>query len=188
MTTAVYVFTGPPGCGKTTLVRTIAERLMAAGVPVGGMLTSEVRSGGSRIGFDLQDLVSGESAPLARIGDGRPRIGKYVVFTDNLERLGVRAINQAVEKNAVVVIDEVGPMELLSQRFINSVELALRESNASIVTVHFRSSHPLAQRVRREATRLIELRRGMPRDVLEKIVGDVATEVEQRSRKNVAGR
>jgi len=188
MTSEVFAFTGPPGCGKTTAVKAVAEKLRAAGVPVGGMITSEVRSGGLRIGFVVQDIESGESAPLAEIGEGYPRVGKYVVYTANLERVGVRAIVNAVKNGSVVVIDEVGPMELTSQSFISSVDQALRESTAAIVTVHFRATHPLAQRVRREATRLIELRRGMPRAELEKIINDVSIEVEYRSKKNVSGR
>lgn len=186
MVPTVYVFTGPPGCGKTTAVKMVAERLRANGIPVGGMITSEVRISGSRIGFELIDISTGESTQLARVGEGQPRVGKYVVFVSNLERLGARAITEAVERGSLVIIDEVGPMELMSMGFINSVELALKKSIASIITVHFRSMHPLAQRVRREATRLIELKREMPRHEFEKIITDVSREIGLRFRRNVA--
>lgn len=185
---AVYVFTGPPGCGKTTAVKTIAERLRASGIPVGGMITSEVRSGGNRIGFELRDLDTGESALLARVGDGMPRVGRYVVFISNLESIGVGAITRAVERGWLVVIDEVGPMELMSRGFIESVELTLRKSAASLITVHFRTDHPLAQRVRREAMRLIELRRGMPRHEFERIITEVAGELSSGFRRDVTGK
>ncbi|MEM1518096.1 MAG: NTPase [Nitrososphaerota archaeon] len=187
MKPTIYVFTGPPGCGKTTAVRIIAERLKANGIPVGGMITNEVRSGGSRTGFELRDISTGETALLAHVGEGAPRVGKYVVFVSNLERLGVSAIIRAVEKGSLVIIDEVGPMELFSQEFINSVEMTLKRSIAAIITVHFKSMHPLAQKVRREATRLIELRRGLPRHEFEGITTEVSEEIASRFGQNVAG-
>ncbi len=186
MVPVIYVFTGPPGCGKTTAVKTIAERLRDSGVPVGGIITSEVRSGGTRIGFELRDLNTGKSALLAHVGEGEPRVGKYVVFISNLESIGVGAIIQAVKNGSLVVIDEVGPMELMSRAFIESVEHALRKSIATLITVHFRTKHPLAQRVRREATTLIELKRGMPIYEFERIINEISGEIASRFIRNAA--
>ncbi|MEM1689967.1 MAG: nucleoside-triphosphatase, partial [Thermofilaceae archaeon] len=78
--------TGRPGIGKTTLVMRVVEEIRNHGFKVGGFISREERAGGSRIGFILIDLATGEQAYLARVGTGAPRIGKYVVLVDNLKQ------------------------------------------------------------------------------------------------------
>ena len=52
------LLTGLPGCGKTTAVREIAERL--AGRKVAGFYTEEIRVGGVRKGFKWKRLDGAE--------------------------------------------------------------------------------------------------------------------------------
>ncbi|MEM0042414.1 MAG: NTPase [Thermofilaceae archaeon] len=131
--------TGRPGVGKTTLVMKVVDEVRGLGFKVGGFISREERAGGSRIGFVLIDLATGEQAYLARVGTGTPRIGKYVVFVNNLERLGVKAVIEAVGSADLVVIDEIGPMELLSQAFRRTVLHALDSSKPVLATIHYRA-------------------------------------------------
>jgi nucleoside-triphosphatase len=48
------LITGKPGVGKTTLVQKIIKRM--GSVNMAGFYTSEIRSEGSRLGFELQGL------------------------------------------------------------------------------------------------------------------------------------
>nr|QNO44748.1 hypothetical protein KLGCGMKP_00010 [Methanosarcinales archaeon ANME-2c ERB4] len=48
----------------------------------------------------------------------------------------------------LIVIDEIAPMELTSQRFIRAVEEALASDMDMLVVIHQRSVHPLAERIR----------------------------------------
>lgn len=131
--------TGRPGVGKTTLVVRVADNVRSHGFRVGGFVSREERVGGSRIGFVLIDLATGEQAYLARVGTGTPRIGKYVVSIDNLERLGVKAVSDAISSADLVVIDEIGPMELLSQAFKKVVTQALDSPKPVLATIHYRA-------------------------------------------------
>lgn len=131
--------TGRPGVGKTTLVTRVVDKVRGHGFRVSGIISREERVGGSRTGFVLIDLASGEQAYLARVGTGGPRVGKYVVLIDNLERLGVRAIVDAVASADLVVIDEIGPMELLSQAFKKAVAQALDSPKPVLATIHYRA-------------------------------------------------
>lgn len=151
-----YFLTGRPGVGKTTCIRTLLELLQ---VPAGGFLTEEIRQGGSRVGFSLRTL-DGRRATLAHINrSGGPRVGKYGVNLDALDRVGVPAIREAVRQGRLVVIDEIGKMELASATFRQAVEEAL-QSRATVLATILGASHPWADRIRlHPAVHLIEVTR-----------------------------
>ena len=74
-----------------------------------------------------------------------------------LEALGVAAIQKAVAVNGIVVIDEIGPMEILSKRFRQAVLEAL-ESNAIVFGTIVKRSTPFTDRIKsRPGVRLIEV-------------------------------
>ncbi len=151
---ARVAITGQPGVGKTAVCRAVADRL---GRSTGGMICSDITEGdkgegasrGRRVGFELLDLQTGVNGVLAHIrGDG-PRVGKYRVNMADLDRIGVSAILSAIGTD-LIVIDEIAPMELTSQRFIQAVEEALASDRDMLVVLHQRSAHPLAERIRAE--------------------------------------
>lgn len=147
--------TGHPGVGKTTLVLRVLER-----VPMryGGMITQEIRKIGRRVGFSVRDLMTGREGILAHLHlDRGPRLGRYRINLGDLEEIGVAAIERAIGECELVVVDEVGPMELRSRRFIQAVERALESDKHLLVTVHRASNHHLAYRIRHEVDRYIRL-------------------------------
>lgn len=107
--------TGDPGCGKTTVVRTVVERLRDR-LPMTGFLTGDVRAGGRRDGF-VGTTLDGRSFVLAdRSIEGDLRVGPYGVSLAGLESVGLPSLVPA-DDTRLVVVDEVGKMELLSERF-----------------------------------------------------------------------
>ncbi len=167
--------TGAPGSGKTTLAVSVAEHLQRSGVPVGGFVTREVRIQGSRVGFDLIELGSGQTKPFARAGVGEgPRIGRYTVHLENLERTLAVEVDEAIKAGRVVVIDEVGPMELLSEGFRRMVRRILAESSRALLTIHYYSRDPLVGEVRRAVTELVTVRRGAPLSEAERLASLLA--------------
>lgn len=143
--------TGPPGSGKTTLCGRLIEALRSR-CRIGGIITRELRdSQGKRVGFEVEDLATGEKGLLAHVAQQEgPRVGKYRVNLPDLERVAVPAILRAVEGADLVVIDEVAPMELSSAKFGEAVERALQSEKPLVVTFQQRSHHPLVERLRRE--------------------------------------
>ncbi|KAM4770673.1 cancer-related nucleoside-triphosphatase [Rhinophrynus dorsalis] len=130
-----HVFlTGPPGVGKTTLIKKATEVLKSYGIVADGFYTEEVREGGRRIGFDIVTMT-GKRGILSRTSSDIPkgrsecRVGQYVVDLISFEQLALPALNcvpcgGGIHK-MVLVIDEIGKMELFSQSFIYAVRKTL---------------------------------------------------------------
>lgn len=109
--------TGKPGCGKTALVLKVVEELTAAGFKAGGFVTEEMRRGTSRIGFRVRDLAGG-SEVLAHVEKrGAPRVGRYGVDTEAFEKVALRSLWTGERDVDLMVVDEIGRMELLSPSF-----------------------------------------------------------------------
>jgi nucleoside-triphosphatase len=110
------LLTGRPGSGKTTVIRRAVE-LIGSG-RCRGFFTEEVREGGRRIGFNVVTL-DGQCGPLARVGAPGPRVSRYGVDLRSFERLGVEPLEgELTERAGVLVVDEIGKMELFSDRFV----------------------------------------------------------------------
>jgi nucleoside-triphosphatase len=120
------LITGSPGVGKTTVVTKTVNLLKERGFSVGGMLSREVREGGARVGFEIIDLSSLKRGWLAYFNQKTgPQVGQYRVNINDLEGVSVRTILEAVENCDIVAIDEIGPMELFSEKFRDAARKAL---------------------------------------------------------------
>ncbi len=125
---------GRPGIGKTTVIRRFVEILRARGVSLAGFTTEEIREGRRRVGFAIE-TVGGERATLAHVTfAGPPRVGKYGVDTDAFERLALPAL--AAPADAIVIVDELGKMELASAAFCAAVEELFAGGHDLVATVH----------------------------------------------------
>jgi nucleoside-triphosphatase len=129
--------TGSPGIGKTTVLMKVVEALNAKGYGVGGMISREVRPSGSRVGFEVTNLNSGSKGWLASVHQERgPQVGRYRVDIDSLNSIGVRAMLEACEKLDVIVVDEIGPMELFSEQFRIAVKKVVESEKLVVCAVH----------------------------------------------------
>lgn len=155
----LLLLTGNSGVGKTTVLLMIVDGLKARGYSVGGMISLEVRSYGERVGFEILNLASGRRGWLAHVDQkSGPQVGRYRVNLEDLDSIGVAAIDEAVESADVVAIDEVGPMELFSQRFKEAVRRAVESQKLLVGVVHWKARDMLIDEIeKREDAEVIEV-------------------------------
>ncbi len=139
--------TGSPGVGKSTVCRNVLKRLTCT---YGGMVSADIRIKGERVGFEIKDIATGKQGILAHRQGTGPRVGSYHVNLEDLNSIGVTAIRNALSSSELIVIDEIAPMEFKSPEFIHVVEEALESNKNMLVVLHQKSSHPIAERIRRE--------------------------------------
>lgn len=141
--------TGAPGSGKSTLCKRLIEALPT--VKIGGILTQDIREGRDRVGFAILDIATGQRGLLAhRALKAGPRVGRYRVNLDDIERIAVPALEHAMREAQLIVIDEIAPMELCSPRFVEAVMRVLDSPKDLLVTFKEHCEHPLIARVRAE--------------------------------------
>jgi len=139
------LLTGSPGVGKTTVMTKVLARLP---VRAGGFYTEEVRQGGQRTGFRIVTL-DGEAGILASVGSrSSRRVGRYGVELEEFERVGVAAIARALAQADVVIIDEIGKMEMFSAAFKDAVLAVLASAKPLLATIT-QSPHPWADNLKR---------------------------------------
>jgi nucleoside-triphosphatase len=163
---SAYLITGMPGTGKTSLIK---EAAAEPGNRAGGFYTEEIRLQGVRQGFRLVTL-DGRTARLAHIDIKSPyRVSKYGVDIRELDEIGVPALRKAATHCEVVVIDEIGKMELFSEKFKKTV-LEIIESGKKVLGTIMLKPDPWADDLKQKPqVKLVTLTRTNREQVLTEI-------------------
>ncbi|WP_338016486.1 nucleoside-triphosphatase [Natrialba swarupiae] len=122
---------GPPRSGKTTALERTAASLREDGYSIDGLSCPEIREGGDRVGFEIVRVGGDERAVMAHVRfESGPRVGTYRVDVSAVDRLSAVALVDAVDRTDVdcLVIDEIAPMQLESERFVEATRSALDSS------------------------------------------------------------
>jgi len=150
---------GLPNTGKTTLVKTLISTVREKGKTVGGMLTENIVEGVRKLGLEVVDVASGERATFAHVEFGETHKNiNFGLKLDVLEEVGIGAIKKAAEECDLVVVDEVGPIQLESEEFCNAILELIKTNVAQILTIHKKSRHTVVQDIRkRDDMRILDV-------------------------------
>lgn len=126
------LITGKPGIGKTTIIREVIAGLREKEIKFDGFYTGELREHGGRVGFKITG-VNGFEGMLAHVNfKSNFRVGRYFVELDALEEC---VSNISKINCGVIVIDEIGKMELFSGKFKEFIEKILNDDSVVVATV-----------------------------------------------------
>ncbi len=163
------LITGKSGIGKTTLIEKIITDLRQTlpKLKLSGFITKEVRLDGVRIGFNLCTL-DGKEGVLARTSFNdnkhRKRVGKYFVDLKDLETIGVPSLQEEAD---LIILDEIGKMELLSHDFNECLENLLSGKTLLVATIAYYDTSETKNIKQLNSVKIIEVT-GRNRDYLRK--------------------
>ena len=151
----ILLLSGRPGVGKTTAIRRLVDLL--PGLRLAGFYTEEVRDERrQRTGF-LARTFSGVERLIADAGlPGSSRVGRYGV---DVEAIDVLADSELALREDVdlYIIDEIGKMECLSQRFVAATRALLDSTQPVVATVGQRGGGFVAEARRYPGARCQEV-------------------------------
>lgn len=151
--------TGLPGAGKTYALLRIIEMLKSEELTIGGMIDEPIMDGHHRVGFTVKNIVTGETETFAHVDyESKIMVGKIGIDVPKFDSVAIEAIKSACENCDIIVIDEVGKMEVESPAFVEAVREALDCDKPMILTLHKKSRNPLLQDIRRrDDVRILEV-------------------------------
>ena len=155
----IILVTGPPGIGKTSVLRRAVNELKNREYEIGGVICHEVREGGTRVGFEIMDLSTEARGWLAHVNHSTgSKVGKYHVNLIDLDVIGAGSILGAIQNADILAVDEIGPMELSSTAFSNALLKAMESSKPMLGTIHYRLSNSLVDSIKqREDVEIIKV-------------------------------
>ncbi len=152
------LLTGPPGCGKTTVLKHVAEHL--GDYSLAGFLTLELREHGRLVGFEAVGL-GGRRATLAHARfRSLVSVGRYGVEPDRLVPLIEEELTRPLGTVDAFLIDEIGKMECHCPQFIEAVRRLLEGPVPLVATIALRGGGFIAEAKNRPDVQVVELTQG----------------------------
>lgn len=136
-TQKVFIVTGSIGQGKTTFIQKIIKNFQSKGITLGGIYSPRVMQGKSTVGYDIIDINTNEREAFLRQNytKNNLKIGRFNINLQGLQK-GIKAIKKSSNTNIqIVIIDEVGVLELENNGWAKNIEELIRNSQNHVLLV-----------------------------------------------------
>ena len=131
----IFIISGPVGSGKTAQVFKIIGGLKLGSISVSGLYCPRILDGESTIGYDIVDIQTNERAEFLRMTNDVKliKVGRYSILTEGLE-VGKNALNVSKNmKNQLIIIDEVGNLELENLGWTSQIDDLLKDNSLHLL-------------------------------------------------------
>jgi len=128
------LITGPPRCGKSTLIERVVRQLDQ---PATGFFTRELRTGKRRVGFAIETLDGRRGILAHQDLKSRRQVGKYGVNLEDIDRIAAPSLLPS-RPGELVVVDEIGKMECFSRLFRDTLIRVLDSGHQLLGSIAFK--------------------------------------------------
>jgi len=132
----IIIISGNIQQGKTTFVRKVINRLKRQNVDIGGIMSNVEYEGNQRVGYTLENLKNGKKTQLCNIAEnkGWRKQGKFY-FNPNAVVQGNEILEFENGIPELIVIDEIGPLEVKSGGWAPAIQKIAEEAKAPMLWV-----------------------------------------------------
>ncbi len=131
----IFIISGSIGQGKTTQVQKIIEKLKMENIPVSGIFSPRIMENNTTVGYDIVDIATNKREKFLRKTGDRSfsKIGHYSIFPDGI-KTGENALTVSKDnKGRIVVIDEVGRLELKDMGWSKNIDDLLNSTDNNLI-------------------------------------------------------
>ena len=166
------LITGLPGVGKTTLIKKLSDKIRDFN-PV-GFYTEEIREKGIRKGFELMSL-DGRKGLLSHVDiKSHCTVGKYKVDIKGFEEF-LDSIPFFEDTVSLIIIDEIGKMECLSEKFKKLLKEILDSEKALVATIAIKGGGLIEEIKKRDEIKIFEITPSNRESLLFEILRNIKT-------------
>jgi nucleoside-triphosphatase len=143
--TKCLFLTGKPAIGKSTLLGRVVNILhQSTNLKIVGFITRDVRNAaGDRIAFETSTLDHKKIGQLATKKDD----GTYELNHETMNSIIIPTLLEGLESADLLVIDEIGPIQLQNAEFQKTINLILEKRNLSIMGTVALQGSPYLSRI-----------------------------------------
>ena len=167
------LITGPPGVGKTTIIKTVHDKLKQTAKDskaiIKGFYTAEIREAGDRVGFKIDGFSTNQEGIIAHTSliDSKISVGKYRVDVKAFEKVAL----PEMKDGTIYVIDEIGKMECFSSAFVKRMDELLESEDVAVVASIGQKGEGFIQEAKKKSgVKLIEVSKSNRNTVPENII------------------
>ncbi len=158
----VFIVTGAVGEGKTAWLAKLEGLLKEKELKVGGILALRIMEEGKVIGYDITDIRTGDRTPFLRhTGDATVGVERFTMDPSGY-RAGEKALDPHSNRSMnVVIVDEVGPLELRGEGWSEMIRGLIHETRALLIlAVRKNLAGEVTQRFNISPAEIIDVARG----------------------------
>lgn len=128
----VYIVTGKIGSGKTTLIQKLIRKFHDENIPLSGIYSARILENEITTGYDAVNISTGERFSFLRVQgeENQQRIGKFYIDAEGVQKGNAVLMNSTSE---LIIIDEIGKLELEGKGWVNAVEQLVTGSKAHLI-------------------------------------------------------